>query len=147
LIAGGLGTRVYYTYHGGFDTHTNQDGRHGNLLQQLDQALVAFQKDLERLGVADRVVLMAFSEFGRRVAPNASGGTDHGVAGPVFLLGSRVRGGLYGEHPSLVDLDRGDLRHGVDFRRVYATLLRDHLAVDATRVLRGEFDPLDCLVG
>lgn len=145
LIGGGLSTRVYYTYQGGYDTHTNQAGRHANLLLQLDQAVTAFQQDLERLGAADRVVLMVFSEFGRRVRANASGGTDHGVAAPVLLLGSRVRGGLYGRHPSLEDLTKGDLKHNVDFRRIYKTLLDDWLRIESKKVLRGEFEALPLL--
>lgn len=143
LIAGGLGSRVYYTYLGGFDTHANQAGRHGNLMRQLDAGLVAFQRDLERLGVADRVCVVVFSEFGRRVKPNASGGTDHGVAGPMMVLGSAVKGGVVGEHPSLVDLNKGDLVHTTDFRRVYATLLDDWLRIDHEAPLRGKFESLD----
>jgi uncharacterized protein (DUF1501 family) len=145
LIKGGLPTRVYYTYHGGFDTHANQAGRHVNLLNQLDGAIVAFQKDLEQQGLADRVVLMAFSEFGRRVRINGSGGTDHGVAGPMFVMGSRVKGGLHGEHPSLTDLNRGDLKHTTDFRSVYATLLDRWLTIDSKRVLGSDFQKLGFL--
>ncbi|MCB9880205.1 MAG: DUF1501 domain-containing protein [Planctomycetes bacterium] len=142
LIAGGLKSRVYYTYLGSFDTHAGQLQRHANLLTQLDQGLAAFSSDLERLGLADRVCVVAFSEFGRRVAPNASGGTDHGVAGPMFVVGSRVKGGLYGRHPSLVDLDKGDLVHTTDFRRVYATLLDDWMGADSRTVLGAPFESL-----
>ncbi|MFQ5506687.1 MAG: DUF1501 domain-containing protein, partial [Planctomycetota bacterium] len=136
---------VYYTEHGGFDTHVNQAFRHAQLLTQLDQALTAFQKDLERQGLAEQVVVLAFSEFGRRVRENQSAGTDHGVAAPVFLAGSRVRGGFHGEFPSLVDLDRGDLKHSVDFRQVYAAVLDRWLGVDSRKVLRGRFPGLAVL--
>lgn len=142
LIAGGLGARVYYTYLGSFDTHANQLPRHATLLGQLDSGLVAFQRDLERLGLADRVCVVAFSEFGRRVAANASGGSDHGVAGPMFVLGSAIQGGLYGRHPSLVDLEKGDLVHTTDFRRVYATLLDKWMRSDAAAVLGAVHEPL-----
>lgn len=142
LIAGGLGARVYYTYHGGFDTHANQLGRHNLLLGQLDRALASFQRDLERTGVADRVCTVLFSEFGRRVRPNASGGTDHGVAGPMIVLGNAVKGGVYGAHPSLTELDRGDLAHTTDFRSVYATLLEDWMGLPSREALRGRFDKL-----
>lgn len=146
LIAGGLPTRVYYCYHNGFDTHAGQVGRQANLLAQMDQALAAFQKDLARLGLEDRVCLMAFSEFGRRVKENQSQGTDHGTAGVSFVLGGAVHGGLYGEPPSLTDLLRGgDLKHGIDFRSLYADLLEGSLGVDSQKVLRGKFDKLGLL--
>jgi uncharacterized protein (DUF1501 family) len=85
---------------------------------------------------------MAFSEFGRRVKENGSQGTDHGAAGPMFVLGKMVRGGLYGQHPDLADLDQGDLRHNVDFRSVYATVIEDWLGAPARDVLGGTFDRL-----
>ena len=116
LIRGGLGTRSY-TSPRGYDTHNYQLGPHNNLLGDMSAALVAFQKDLASAGLADRVLLMTFSEFGRRVAENGGLGTDHGTAGPVFLCGPRVRAGLIGSSPSLVDLDDGDLRWSIDFRR------------------------------
>lgn len=127
LITGGLGTRIYSVEMGGFDTHNAQRNRHDNLMNQLGPAVGAFLRDLDAHGVGDRVVLMAFSEFGRRVAENGSAGTDHGVAGPMFIAGKPVKGGLYGKHPSLTELDRGDLIHTVDFRSVYATLIDDWL--------------------
>jgi len=145
LIAGQLPTRVFYTYHNGFDTHVGQAFRHGSLLQQFDQAVSMFQRDLERLGVADRVAIIVFSEFGRRVRENQSQGTDHGVAAPMLVIGKRIRGGFYGEHPSLQDLDHGDLRHTVDFRRVYASVLDHWLRVDSKQVLRARFAPIDGL--
>ncbi len=146
LVSGGLPTRVYYCYHNGFDTHAGQVNRQRNLLTQMDQSLTAFQKDLARLGLEDRVTLMAFSEFGRRVKENQSQGTDHGTAGVSFVLGGSVRGGLYGEPPSLTDLLKGgDLKHGIDFRSLYAELLEDVLDVQSQKVLRGKFAKLGIL--
>jgi len=107
---------------GGFDTHTDQLERHARVLCELGDGLAAFQQELEERGVAGRVLLMAWSEFGRRPAENAMQGTDHGSAGPVFVLGRKVRGGIYGQMPSLQDTDFGNLIPTVDFRAVYATL-------------------------
>ena len=123
LIDAGLKTRVYYVELDGFDTHSQQAAAHAALLQQLGGAVRAFVEDVAHHGHGDRTLVMSFSEFGRRVAENASEGTDHGAAAPMFLAGSRVRGGLVGEHPSLNDLDDGDLKFHTDFRQVYATLL------------------------
>ena len=145
MIKAGLSTRVFYVYHGGYDTHNNQAGRQNNLLTQLSQALGAFQKDLKRLGVADRVATLVFSEFGRRVKENGSRGTDHGAAGISFLMGAKVKGGLHGKMPSLTDLNRGDLKFTTDFRRIYATLLGDWLHADAAKVLGGRFETLPLL--
>ncbi len=142
MIDAGLSTRIYYVYHNGFDTHVNQAFRHGRLMQDLSVAVAAFQKDLARLGKADRVATLAFSEFGRRVKENGSRGTDHGTAGPAFLIGSKVKGGLLGEQPSLTDLDRGDLKFNTDFRRIYATISRRWLGVEPKRVMAGEFAEL-----
>lgn len=116
LIAGGSPTRVYYCSLGGFDTHANQRSEHERLLTWLTDGVDAFYRDLEDQGNADRVLVMAFSEFGRRVAENASLGTDHGAGAPMLVFGKRVRGGVYGRHPSLTDLADGDLRFAVDFR-------------------------------
>lgn len=149
MIAGGLPARVYYVSHGGFDTHHNQGGERGthqNLLRQFDEALTAFVTDLKNKGLFDQVALMTFSEFGRRVHPNGSRGTDHGTAAPVFVVGGRVRGGRYGHAPSLTDLDRGDLRHSVDFRSVYASLLREWLDTPPGSVLGRDF-PVLPLIG
>ncbi len=142
LIRGGLGTRVYYTSQPGYDTHNYQLGPHNNLLGDLSAALTAFQKDLASAGVADRVLLMTFSEFGRRVAENGGLGTDHGTAGPVFLCGPHVRAGLIGTSPSLVDLDQGDLKWSIDFRRIYASLLEDWLGLPSRDTLGGAFERL-----
>ncbi len=141
MIRAGLPTRVYYVNHGGFDTHAGQRYAHPNLLRQFSEAVAAFQQALEQSGDAPRVVTLAFSEFGRRVQANASGGTDHGVAGPVFLLGDPVKPGLWGEHPSLIDLDDGDLKHAIDFRSVYADVLGNWLKLDDAKALGRRFRP------
>ena len=142
LLAGDLGLEAIHLGYGGFDTHANQSRLHAELLGPLGNNLNAFQEHLERLGLADRVVTMVFSEFGRRAAENVSGGTDHGSAGPVFVLGRGVHGGLHGEHPSLDDLDDDNLRFTTDFRRIYASLMRDALGVDPVAVL-GNHAPLE----
>jgi uncharacterized protein (DUF1501 family) len=127
---------------GGFDTHQDEDQRQNALLADVDGAVSAFVKDLDAHGVADRVVLMTWSEFGRRVAENGSRGTDHGSAAPMFVVGAPVKGGLYGAPPSLTDLDDGNLKHTVDFRSVYQTLIRDWLGGDAESVLGQSFPEL-----
>lgn len=145
MIRAGLPTRVYYVQHGGFDTHAQQggqNGRHANLLGQLSQAIKAFYADLKAQENASRVLTMSFSEFGRRVAQNASQGTDHGTAAPMFLFGPMVRAGVIGDHPSLTDLDDGDLKHRIDFRSVYAGILDGWLKADPKKVLEGEFKAL-----
>lgn len=139
LIHGGLGTRVYYVSFGGFDTHNAQQNRYGNLMRELDPALGAFYADLKAQGHLGRVLVVSFSEFGRRVDENASAGTDHGVAGPMLLLGESVKGGLHGKQPSLTDLDDGDLKMQVDFRSVYATVLDDWMRVAPEKVLGATF--------
>ncbi len=145
LIGGDLGVRVAYVQLGGFDTHANQQATHRRLLEQLAAALDAFQNDLEAMGKADQVVTMTFSEFGRRVRENGSGGTDHGTAEPLFILGTRVRGGIHGRQPPLDDLDGGDLRFQVDFRAVYATLLDRWLGADPVPVLGRSYELLACV--
>jgi uncharacterized protein (DUF1501 family) len=145
LISGGAGYEVFYVTHGGFDTHANQYGAQANLLGQLAEAVAAFLGDLRRLRKDREVLIMAFSEFGRRVEENASRGTDHGTAGPMFLAGGAVKGGLYGRRPSLTDLDAGDLKFTTDFRGVYRTVLERWLGCDARRLLRGEFAALPFL--
>ena len=142
LIAGGMPTRVYYVSHGGFDTHNQQVNSHDRLLGQLDRALKSFFADLKAQGNDKRVVLMTFSEFGRRVGENASAGTDHGRASCMFLAGDAVKGGLYGSYPSLTELDQGDLKHNVDFRGVYASVLEGWLNTSSKPVLRGGFSKL-----
>lgn len=142
MIAGGLKTRVYYVSHGGFDTHRNQAQSHSRLIGEMDSALKAFMGDLKEQGNADRVTVMTFSEFGRRVEENASGGTDHGAAAPLFVLGGGVKGGIFGKHPSLTDLNRGDLKFNVDFRSVYATVLEQRLKTPSKAILGREFEKL-----
>jgi uncharacterized protein (DUF1501 family) len=147
MIRSGLPTRVYYVGLGGFDTHAGQPGRQPQLLRQLGQAMQAFHKELKALGQEGRVLTMAFSEFGRRVSQNASNGTDHGTAGPVFLMGDMVQQGLIGSHPSLEKshLDQGDLVFNTDFRCVYAAILEQWLKADSTKVLGRKFAPASVL--
>jgi uncharacterized protein (DUF1501 family) len=144
LLKVGLDARVFYTLQSGYDTHSAQLFAHGNLLSELSGALKAFLDDLSAARLADRVVVLLFSEFGRTVIENGSGGTDHGTAGPVFLAGPGVKGGLAGTTPSLLDLDpkHGDLRRSLDFRQVYATLLDDWLGMPAKEVLADTFERL-----
>jgi uncharacterized protein (DUF1501 family) len=139
MIRDGMKTRVYYVSMGGFDTHANQTNQHGNLMRQFGDALLAFQKDLKAQGNDGRVVTMCFSEFGRRVKQNASNGTDHGTAGPVFLVGPRVQAGIRGKHPSLTDLDGGDLKFATDFRGVYQELLGKWMRAPTEKVLGGTY--------
>jgi uncharacterized protein (DUF1501 family) len=148
IIVAGVGARVVYLRTSGYDTHANQPDDHANLLRQMSEGLAAFQTDLEGQGLADRVAVLAFSEFGRRVRENGSSGTDHGTAGPMFLLGSGVSGGLQGEHPSLTALDNNDdLVFTVDFRSVYADALQGWLGVDSAPILEGEYAPLGLFRG
>jgi uncharacterized protein (DUF1501 family) len=142
LIKAGLGTRVYYLEQGGYDTHGQQLARHFPLLEELSASLKAFLDDLAASRLADRVLVLVFSEFGRRVAENGSMGTDHGTAGPVLMAGPCVRPGLHGAYPSLTDLADGDLKMTVDFRRVYATVLTSWLGLPAEHALAGAFEPL-----
>ena len=137
MIAGGMPTRVYYVSHGGFDTHNQQLNSHDRLLGQLDSALKSFFTDLKEQGNDKRVVLMTFSEFGRRVSENASAGTDHGKASCLFLAGPGIKGGLHGTHPSLTDLSEGDIKHTTDFRQVYGTLLTDWLKAPRMKPILG----------
>ena len=142
LIHADLGTRVYYVSLGSFDTHANERRVHDTLLKTFAGGVAAFMQDMQALGKADQVAMMTFSEFGRRVKENAGNGTDHGTAAPMFLVGSKLKGGLYGTPPSLTDLDQnGDLKFGIDFRQVYATVLQDWLGADAPSILDGAAYP------
>jgi uncharacterized protein (DUF1501 family) len=143
LIAGGLPTRVYYASQGGYDTHAGQVNTHKRLLNELATALVAFCDDLGRKGIFDRVIVMTFSEFGRRVNENANGGTDHGTAAPMFVCGGGVKPGLYGKQPTLSRLDAGDLVYNVDFRSVYSTLLSKWMKAPAAQILGRDFPKLN----
>ncbi|WP_428939122.1 DUF1501 domain-containing protein [Fontivita pretiosa] len=145
MIRGGLPTRVYYVTLGGFDTHANQRGRHDQLMNQFAQGVDAFWKDLKQQGNDQRVLMMTFSEFGRRVASNASGGTDHGAAAPMFLFGPACKQVVVGRHPSLTDLDQGDLRYSIDFRSVYATILQNWLDTPSKPILGQQFPTLNVL--
>lgn len=142
LIKLGGGTRIFYASQSGYDTHSSQLYTHRQLLSEFSGALGAFLTDLKDSKLDDRVVVMAFSEFGRRVDENGSAGTDHGAAGPVFVAGSSVKGAILGDHPSLSDLDENDLKMSIDFRRVYGTLLTNWLGVDGKPVLPGNYEPL-----
>ncbi len=139
LIKAGVPTRAYAVSMGGFDTHAGEEPTHGRLLGELDSALDTFLTSVAGSPHAGRLVAMIYSEFGRRVATNASGGTDHGTAAPVILSGPGVRGGMFGEQPSLTRLgtgaDAGDLMVTTDFRDVYATVLSDVLDADPGAVL------------
>ena len=145
LLKAGGGTRIFYASQPGYDTHSGQSFTHARLLREFSAALKAFLDDLRAAKLEERVVVLAFSEFGRRVEENGSAGTDHGAAGPVFLAGSSVRGGLIGEHPPLTDLHQGDLKMSIDFRRVYAAILADWLGIDATAVLGSRYAPIELL--
>lgn len=147
LIQAGFGTRVYYTALPGFDTHADQLNLHTNLLAQLGAAVQQFFTELTQAKQSDRVVLLTFSEFGRRVAENGSAGTDHGAGSSNFLIGPAVAGGLIGKHPSLAPdaLDAGDLRHAIDFRQIYRTLAEDWLKYTGPALPAGEFEKLPLL--
>jgi len=147
LIQAGMPTRLYYTSYrnNAFDTHVFQADVHQRLLTYASDAVSAFLTDLERIGRADDVVVMVFSEFGRRVPENVNLGTDHGTANLMFVAGKQVQGGHYGKPPSLTDLDSGDnLIFTTDFRRVYATMIAGWLGYRGTRdLLHGDFEPFD----
>jgi uncharacterized protein (DUF1501 family) len=139
LIAADLGLRVYYVSIGGFDTHAGQPDDHPKLLNALSSAITAFRADLEAQGRADDVMVLGFSEFGRRLTENASAGTDHGKAGVMFAVGKGVKGGLYGVAPDLEKLDDGDPRFTTDFRQVYGEVLDEWLGVPSRGVLGSSF--------
>jgi uncharacterized protein (DUF1501 family) len=140
LIAKGFGTRIFYANLGGFDTHYAQSLAHQNLLAELADSVGGFFKTLKTTGHDSRVRLMTFSEFGRRVDENGSRGTDHGAASCLFVAGPSVKGGVVGKHPSLADLDAGDLKYHTDFRRVYGTLLDGWLSCDSKAVLGAKWN-------
>ena len=142
LIDSGLPTRIYYVTRDGFDTHSNQREAHQALLSDVSSSITAFVNDLKKQGNDERVAVMSFSEFGRRVRENASGGTDHGTAAPMFMIGSQVNSGPIGDHPSLTDLDNGDLKYQIDYRRVYAEVLNRWLGVKSAPIVGEDFEPL-----
>jgi uncharacterized protein (DUF1501 family) len=145
LIDAGLSTRVYYMELDGFDTHSQQAAAHAALLNQLTSSIKTFVDDIAHHGHGERVLVMAFSEFGRRVQENASEGTDHGAAAPMFLAGQKARPGLIGQHPSLTDLMDGDVKHHTDFRQVYAALVEDWLGASRGDVIGDEYQPVDII--
>jgi uncharacterized protein (DUF1501 family) len=142
MIAGDLGTRIFFVSLGGFDTHAQQVGAHQALLGELSSAVKAFYDDLKGHGLDERVVLATYSEFGRRVKENGSLGTDHGAASQMFVV-TAGKGGVYGAHPALTDLDEGDLKFHTDFRSVYATLLEKWLGFDSEPVLGSQFEMMN----
>ncbi|MBS2009661.1 MAG: DUF1501 domain-containing protein [Cyanobacteria bacterium SZAS TMP-1] len=143
LIVGGVNCNIYNISMGGFDTHTNEQRAHENLFRTLTGGIQALQSDLEAHGLDKDVVMMTFSEFGRRVGENGGRGTDHGAAGPMFVIGSGVKSGVIGDQPSLTELDDGDLKYKIDFRSVYATVLDRWLGADSKAVLGDKYDSLD----
>lgn len=145
-IVGDLGVRVGHATLGGFDTHNNEAAEHQDLMETLDSGLSAFYQDLEAHGKADDVIVLTWSEFGRRVAENANGGTDHGAGSMCFVLGNGVQRGLYGDAPNLAALiDNGNVPYTTDFRRVYATVIERWLGVPSEALLGQRWDPLGFL--
>jgi uncharacterized protein (DUF1501 family) len=145
LVNANIGSRVIAVELGGFDTHNNQRNRHDALMRRLDAALPVFLDDIKGTPGGDDTIVLAFSEFGRRLKENGSGGTDHGVAAPMFVAGTRVNGGLHGKHPSLDVLDDGDLVHTTDFRSVYGTVIEKWFATDQSKVLDARYPLLPIL--
>jgi len=139
LIKADSPARIFYTAQSGYDTHAAQANEHARLLRGLADALKAFLDDMAANGLADRVLVLAFSEFGRRAAENDSAGTDHGAAGPVFVAGPQLASGIVGPTPNLADLQDGDVRMAIDFPQVYATILEQWLNVRHGKVLGGDF--------
>jgi uncharacterized protein (DUF1501 family) len=141
LIVTGTGVKLLHVTLGGFDTHYTELNRHDDLMGYLDQAVSAFHQDLDAHGMAGKVLIATWSEFGRRPKENASGGTDHGAAAPLMLIGDPVKGGLYGQAPSLTELDQtGNLKYTVDFRSIYQEILSGHLGADAKEILGQSFE-------
>ncbi len=150
LIRADLGIRIFFVELGGggiggFDNHANQRDNHAALLREMSESIAAFVGDLQQQKQLSRVMLMTFSEFGRTVTENGRRGTDHGAAAPVFLAGGTVKGGLFGSHPSLTDLEQDAQKFHTDYRRVYATLLQQWLGYDAAAILGATYEPLDLL--
>lgn len=145
LVDARIGSRVVSVELSGFDTHQNQRNSHDNLMKRLDAGLTAFLNDMKGRSAGDEVVVMVFSEFGRRVKENGSRGTDHGVAAPMLVLGNKVKGGLHGKHPSLTELDEGDLVFTTDFRSVYSTVIEKWFGADASKVLGAKYPTLPLL--
>ena len=144
VLTADLGTRIFYTQHGGYDTHANQGPAHPKLWNELSQAVTDFYADLKEHDTADNVLMFVFTEFGRRVKDNGSG-TDHGSGGLALAIGDPVKGGMYSEYPSLKaeDLLEGDLHFNMDYRGVYGTMVEKWLGLDANSVVGGNFEQLD----
>jgi uncharacterized protein (DUF1501 family) len=142
LIDANLGARIFYVSLENFDTHANQATSHAQLLGQLSGAMTAFYKDMKARGYQDRILMMTFSEFGRRARENGSKGTDHGSAAPMLLVGGKVKAGIVGAHPSLTQLEMGNLKHNTDFRQVYAAILDGWLGISSKEVLGQKFEPV-----
>jgi uncharacterized protein (DUF1501 family) len=141
LIFSEINTKVYYVSLGSFDTHIGQEGQQQRLFTQMNDAIKAFTSDMKANGRFNDVMLFTFSEFGRRVSQNASGGTDHGTANNMMLIsGGLKQKGLINELPDLSDLNEGDLQHKVDFKNVYATILNKWLSADDQKILNGKYD-------
>jgi uncharacterized protein (DUF1501 family) len=142
IIATNLGTRVFMVTHTGFDDHADEAAAHPRLMEELGDAAAAFYQDLSAQGRANQVLMMTFSEFGRRPLENASNGTDHGTAAPMLVIGAGVKGGLYGQTPSLSHLDDGNLKFTTDFRSVYSTVLANWMGADPSQAVPGKFPTL-----
>lgn len=146
LIEAGVPTRAYSVSLGGFDTHADERGTQQRLLTELDSSLTPFVRRLRTTDRGKNVTVLVYSEFGRRVHANGSDGTDHGTAGPLFVLGEKVNGGFHGVQPSLTDLSNGDLKSTTDFRDVYASVLDGVLSTDPGKVLGGHTGTVDGLL-
>ena len=140
LVHANMETRVYYVSQSGYDTHANQLNNHRRLLGELSAAMSAFQNDLNAHKKDDQVITMTFSEFGRRPAENGSGGTDHGTAAPLFVMGSKVKGGLLGSAPDLGISEKEDLIYATDFRGIYSSVIDNWLEADSSKILGEKFD-------
>ena len=145
LIAAGVPVVVIKVTQGSFDTHAGQLATHHRLLDELAVAVMAFRKALQKQGAWNDVLVMTYSEFGRRVKENASHGTDHGTAAPQLLMGGGVKGGLYGVHPSLNDLHNGDLKHTTDYRSLYATVIEKWWGLPSVAFGNERHEAIDCL--
>ena len=140
-----LGTRIFYTQHGGYDHHAQEMPAHDRLMGELSQGITDFLTDLEEHNASDEIVMLVFTEFGRRMRDNGSG-TDHGSGGGAFIIGNRVKGGLYSEYPSIEPsewLNGEDLKHTFDYRGVYGTLLEQHMGLDPTEIVLGNYEQLN----
>jgi uncharacterized protein (DUF1501 family) len=146
VLCADLGTRIYYTQHGSFDTHSGELATHAKLWQEVSGAVGSFMDDLREHGREDDAILFIFSEFGRRIRDNGSG-TDHGSGGVAFVIGNAVQGGMYGEYPSLKLEDQlnGDLHFNNDFRCTYATLLEQWLGLESAPIVNGQFEQFACM--